>query len=106
MQAIFHFKDPSKSDDLAVLCAFLRARKGWHKAATIKTSLGFTDRQTRALASNSEGVVVSAPGSPGYKHIAHCTGPEIERIAAKIAAQADKMGARRADIVRAYHSQA
>ena len=106
MQLALQFQDePKGGDDLATLCVFLRQRRNWTKAKTIADELGFSDRKTRAIASQSLGLIVSGPGSPGYKHVACCTGEEIDHIASKLQAQAKLMSSRAGDIRAAWHRQ-
>ena len=84
MQFALQFDETKPGDDLAALCAFLRNLTNWASAQTISQRLGFTERKIRDLASKSKGLIVSGPGSPGYKHVTRCTGEEIDRIALRL----------------------
>ena len=50
----------------------------WHTARDLKV-YGFSDRELRDLVENSEGRILSFPGSPGYKSFDHATIDEIEQ---------------------------
>ena len=106
MQLALHFQQKSEPDEeLARLCLLLKENKGWHSATQIKAALGYNERLTRKLASNSHGLIISAPGSPGYKHLHHCTAEEISTITGKLLAQAKSMADRSGQISTAWHSQ-
>jgi len=103
MQLSLQLADSAPGDELATLCNFLLNRPDWTKAKTITNSLNYSDRQIRALASRSGGLIVSGPGSPGYKHVSRCTGEEVNRICEKLQAQAKLMSSRAGDIRAAFH---
>ena len=103
MQFALQFDETKPGDDLAALCAFLRNLTNWASAQTISKRLGFTERKIRDLASKSKGLIVSGPGSPGYKHVTRCTGEEIDRIALRLQAQAKIMSTRAGDIRAKFH---
>jgi len=85
----------------------LRAAQEWRSADDILEAAGkpqtdYWRRWVRALAEASEGRVMSAPGSPGYKLTEQCT-PEEMRLAEAIRHQCSKMEARYVAIMRVWH---
>ena len=72
------FDRPKKAKPgVADLEAFLRG-KGWQECAQISSATGWNERHVRKLAAASD-LVVSYPGSPGYKLLADCTLEEYDR---------------------------
>lgn len=63
--------------DVRDLEAFLQG-KGWMERAQISAATGWDERRVRKLAAASD-LVISYPGSPGYKLLADCTRDEYER---------------------------
>lgn len=63
------------------LLAFLFDNAGWTTAKDIAAALSFSDRKVRQLAEQSDALVISYPGSPGYKHFDHCTTDELAHAA-------------------------
>ena len=88
------------------LATHLLRHKGWHTARQIADSLNLDDRRIRDLASHSNGMIVSAPGSPGYKHVYNCSGKEVAQIAGRLQEQAKKMSERAGQIRTQFHKSA
>ncbi|PTX95735.1 hypothetical protein [Opitutus sp. ER46] len=78
---------------------------GWLTAIEIATVMGddTTDRDVRAIASAACPVVVSYPGSPGYKLWSLCTVAEIDHCIDAFEAQARDMMKRAVLYRQAYH---
>jgi len=95
---------PPHQADVARLAGWLyRAGDVWLSAKTISASLGISDREIRHLATSSQGIIVSSPGSPGYKHVRHCDPEEVAAVAGRLEAQAKAMGDRAREIRLAFH---
>lgn len=105
IQEEFNLDDPTPADLEAVagLLVFLGTREGWTTAREIRAELGHDDRRLRHLAAISGGLVVSGPGCPGYRHVLNCTAEEVRATAARLEAQAEKMGRRARSIRAAAH---
>lgn len=73
------------------LLTYLDANPGFHTARHLSAALGYTDRMTRQLAEQSDGLIVSGPGSPGYCHINHCSLEQLNHIRNTIRSQARQM---------------
>lgn len=95
---------PPTNDEVARLLEHLRLCSGWHTAKELSSALGFRDRKIRQLAEHSAGMVVSGPGSPGYRHIEHCSWDEVNEAAAKLDSQGDHMKTR-ARVIRQAKSK-
>jgi hypothetical protein len=109
MQLELDLRAPAPPDlaEVARLSGWLyEAGDRWCLARDIARSLGLSDRQIRHLAAASSGLVVSSPGSPGYKHVRHCDPEEIHTIAARLRHQAQLMDKRAGEILRAWHQAA
>jgi hypothetical protein len=109
MQLELDLRAPAPPDlaEVARLAGWLYdAGDRWINAREISRSLGLADRQIRLLAAASGGIVVSSPGSPGYKHVRHCDPEEIRAIAGRLEHQALLMGKRASEIRRAFHQAA
>ena len=103
----FRVPPPPDLEEVARLSGWLYEQGDrWCLAREIATALGLSDRQIRHLAAASGGLVVSSPGSPGYKHVLHCDPEEIHAITARLEHQAKLMGDRARDIRRAFHRAA
>jgi hypothetical protein len=78
--------------------------KGWMTAVEIAPMMGgVSERKVRKIASVAAPVVVSFPGSPGYKLWSACSVDEINHAIASFEAQATDM-IKRANLYRqAYH---
>lgn len=78
--------------------------KGWLTAAQIAALReGWTERKVRAIASVACPVVVSFPGSPGYKLWALCSVEEIHHCIEAFESQGRDMYRRALTYRRAYH---
>lgn len=90
------------------LCSYLGGR-GWVKAPQIEAELGkrFSERRIRKISEASDGRIMSAPGSPGYKLLTRATEiAEVDMIASCCESQGKKMLMRGAQIRRRYHRYA
>ena len=85
--------------DVDGLCRLLHG-KGWTTARTLRLS-GYHDRELRALASASQGRIVS--GQQGYCLIGEATVEEARHAAAWLRHQATAMMQRAMEIERAMH---
>jgi hypothetical protein len=72
---------PAPPSDIERLLAYLTTHSGWVPAKQLLADLGFSDRKVRQLAEQSDALVVSWPGSPGYRHFSHCTAEELAHAA-------------------------
>ena len=93
-------------DDVAALQQHLRGR-GWLTSAELLADPGLADwseRSLRAVASASNGRVLSYPGSPGYRLTKEATIEEIQ-AADTLRHQADEMRQRWLQIQRIYHGK-
>lgn len=79
-----------------------RRSADWICEAAGKPQTDYWWRWVRALAEASDGRVMSAPGSPGYKLTMECTPKEIG-YAEGIRNQCSKMEARYVAIMRVWH---
>ena len=70
LELALHAPPPPDLEEVARLAGWLHgAGDRWIKASEISAALTITDRQIRHLATSSGGIIVSSPGSPGYKHV-------------------------------------
>ena len=106
MQKSLELPERVSNRDHIRLASYLMRHTGWHTAARITAKLNFSDRLIRSLASESNGMIVSSPGSPGYKHVYNCTGKEIAEIAGRLQAQAKNMSERAGQIRAQFHKSA
>jgi hypothetical protein len=109
MQLELSLNAPTQADlaDVAHLASWLyTSGDRWIGAKEISASLGLGERQIRNLAASSGGIIVSSPGSPGYKHVKHCDGEEIKSITARLEHQAKLMAQRAGAIRSAFHHSA
>jgi hypothetical protein len=98
---------PAELADVARLAGWLyQAGDRWLSARDISAALELSDRQIRHLAASSGGLIVSSPGSPGYKHVRHCDPEEIKTITSRLEHQAKLMGDRARSIRSAFHHSA
>jgi hypothetical protein len=74
----------------------------WLTARKISEILGLSDRKVRQFARASV-LVVSSPGSPGYKHMDHCDREEFFTSNSRLDSQAKDMAARAAAERREWH---
>lgn len=106
-QAMLDFtgRDPAPpSDQVVCLVRWLSLNPGWHTARQLSAHLQLGDRQVRALAEASNGLIVSGPGTPGYCHASHCTAEEISHATDTLISQARRMMHRAIRIRRRAHS--
>jgi len=87
--------------DLALFIRSLADSADWIKARELEVLTGFDDRKLRALASASQGDIIS--GSRGYRLTRLATIEEIDRCTSTLRSQADSMTARALQISRVYH---
>ena len=92
--------------DVDALVDYLRwaSVKEWVPAKTISTKLGFNERKIRSLAEHSNGVVISGPGCPGYRHIDNCTGAQVREVSDRMKSQAKAMLRRSIRLKNLAHS--
>lgn len=99
------FDRPKKAaPGVADLEEFLRG-KGWLERAEISAATGWDERHVRKLAAASD-LVISYPGSPGYKLLAECTHEEYERYRLARRSQARDMIAKVVRTDRIYYRRA
>jgi hypothetical protein len=77
---------------------------GWVNAKQIAASLGYNERKIRSLAQHSEGIIISGPGCPGYRHISHCTGAQVREVSDRMKSQAKAMLRRSIRLKNLAHS--
>lgn len=95
---------PPAHDDIERLALFLYDQGPvWTTAKDITKALHFTDRQIRKLASESNGLILSGPGCPGYRHVRRSTPEEVQEVVARLRHQAHMMDQRCSAIQRAFH---
>lgn len=95
---------PSEREIERLVSYLLAAGDQWCTAAEIAKALGIGDRTVRKLAEHSRGVIVSAPGCPGYRHLHHTTVEQIAEIRNRLASQAKAMMRRSILIGRMAHA--
>lgn len=103
---LFEQRQP-KLDSVETLEKVLRASGEWLTASQILALLNLKEsesgkRAVRLLASESEWII-SSPGSPGYKHLEHCTAEELNHIANSLISQGKEMIKRGLRIRRNAH---
>jgi len=106
IQTHLNFTEPKptgSNQEVNVLLAYLRGKRDWTTAKIISKALHLTDRKIRALASQSDGHILSGPGCPGYKHLLDAQPKEIAEVAARLEHQAKAMLTRAIRIRNAYH---
>lgn len=86
----------------------LKERAEWMTAVEVCRAAGRAEsddqkRYVRQLASASR-YILSGPGSPGYKHLAHCTPEEIRHYTNAGIAQGKQMVKRAVRIRRSAHA--
>jgi hypothetical protein len=86
----FRAADP-KAESTAALTGWLASHPGWHTARQLAAALDLSDREVRAAAERSEGLVISGPGTPGYCHASHCSAEQISHAADTLLSQARRM---------------
>jgi hypothetical protein len=83
---------------------FWSSANGWVNAKQIAASLGYNERKIRSLAQESDGIIVSGPGCPGYRHISHCTGAQVREVSDRMKSQAKAMLRRSIRLKNLAHS--
>lgn len=78
--------------------------KGWVNAKQIAAILGFNERKIRSLAQHSEGIIISGPGCPGYRHIDNCTCAQVREVSDRMKSQAKEMLRRSIRLKNLAHS--
>ncbi len=73
------------------LITYLHEQTGFHTAMKLHQVFGFSDRKIRQLAEQSDGLIISGPGSPGYCHIDHCPLEKFNHIKEALRSQARSM---------------
>ncbi len=102
-----HAPPPPDLEEVARLAGWLFAEGDrWVKASEISAALAISDRLIRHLAASSGGIIVSGPGSPGYKHVRHCDPDEVHTVTGRLEHQANLMGLRAREIRQAFHRAA
>lgn len=107
-QAAFNFPAPPapQQSDVERLVNHLHdAGETWLTASQLAAVLGLTDRKIRKLAEHSDGLIVSGPGCPGYRHIDHCTPSILSEVADRLKSQARSMIRRSIRIRNRAHSR-
>lgn len=88
VQASFDFSAPAPAaGEVARLLSHLRHNPGFHTAKQLLADLALTDRKIRQIAEESNGMIVSGPGSPGYCHLDHCPTEKLAHIADTLLSQ-------------------
>jgi hypothetical protein len=104
LQLDFEAKPPAH-DDIERLAIFLYDQGAkWTTAKQITEALGYADRQIRKLASESNGLILSGPGCPGYSHVRRATPEEVQEVVARLRHQAHMMDQRCSAIHKAFHA--
>ena len=96
--------NPSTAEIDRLVAYLYRRAEAWTTAKTITADLGISDRTIRALASASNGQILSGPGCPGYKHIRHSNPEEVQQVVARLRHQAHTMALRCADVLKSWHA--
>ena len=89
-------------EDVSWVVQYL-AGNGWQTAAQLKARLYFNDRKLRAIASASEGRIIS--GQKGYALIEEATVEEARHAAAWLRHQGNLMIRRAHEIEQAMHTR-
>ena len=91
-QCDFDFTRPPVNSEVDTLIEFLRRRgERWTTAKEVGRNLGFNERKVRQLAEHSDGIVISGPGCPGYRHINFCNADELREVSERLKSQAKAM---------------
>jgi hypothetical protein len=98
-----------KPEDVQRLVSTLKRQSTWQTARDLaallygKDCTPNTERKIRAIASAAAPVVVSYPGSPGYRHFDHCTMEELNNCTNAFHSQGRDMFARAVLYSKAIH---
>ncbi len=98
-------KTPEVSQDQIDLLTSFLAGKGWVKACSIDAELDLDERDIRAIAEASDGLIISGPGCPGYKLLTGAAEiADVDRAACRLESQAKRMLHRANSLRRRAHS--
>jgi hypothetical protein len=98
-----------KPEDVQRLVSTLKRETKWQTARELAALLfgkdcnPNTERKIRAIASAACPVVVSYPGSPGYRHFDHCTMQELNHCTNAFHSQGVDMFKRETLYIQAIH---
>lgn len=105
-QVTFDFESPAVPGEVEALVTYLRKQgNAWTSAKQIQAALGINDRKLRILRAAAKSRILSAPGTPGYRHIDFATLDEIHEVAARKHSQIRAMVADYIDLKRVAHSR-
>lgn len=93
-------------EEVRRLVSILRDSGAWMTRRELAAAFGgedAADRKVRAIAEAAAPVVVSWPGSPGYRHWDHCTVAEIDHCIEAFESAAKKLIQRAHTYRLAYH---
>ena len=93
-------------EEVRRLVSILRDSGAWMTRRELASAFGgeeVADRKVRAIAEAAAPVVVSWPGSPGYRHWDHCTVAEIDHCIEAFESAAKKLIQRAHVYRKAYH---
>ena len=93
-------------EEVRRLVSILRDSGAWMTRRELAPAFGgeeVADRKLRAIAEAAAPVVVSWPGSPGYRHWDHCTVAEIDHCIEAFESAAKKLIQRAHVYRKAYH---
>lgn len=93
-------------EEVRRLVSILRESGAWMTRRELASAFGgeeVADRKVRAIAEAAAPVVVSWPGSPGYRHWDHCTVAEIDHCIEAFESAAKKLIQRAHVYRKAYH---
>lgn len=113
---LFPPEAPIVSDQEVQLLITVLTGRDWMRASQIANTPEFIERferskqsnierKIRAIANQTEGFVISYPGSPGYKLTLEATIEEIQIATASLRHQAGEMAKRALQIDRVYHGK-
>lgn len=92
VQYDFDFTRPPVSSEVDLLINhLLLAGNRWVNSKELSSQLNFNERKIRQLAEHSDGIIISGPGCPGYKHINCCTSDQIREVSNRLKSQAKSM---------------
>lgn len=78
-------------DEIALVSEYL-AGKGWVKSGALMEALNLDERRIRAIAEASDGLIISGPGSPGYRLMTGVADlKEVDEAANRLESQANRM---------------
>ena len=99
-QLHFHGFPPPPEPGEGPVELYLRTRPGWHDRGAVATALSLTEREVRAQAENSGGLVIFGSGrGQGLKHSDHAETWELRACMAELHSRAGS-NLRRADEIQ------